>query len=308
MDVHASRYLRVLLLIAAIALCAQALELVFKATGGFLSIYKKSGASIVIVYLVAIIAVGAFMKVASPVGWAQYARLYYSAGRTAARGFALFFCVASLAVLLLYLVLAQAGQLQWSLGDRLTPLYAVTLFLDVLIGCVLATAEEILFRGFLVSYLRWNASRVVTGSAVLVSSLLFACAHDIRDPLAWFTPERFPLFVGLTLLGILLATTYMATASLSCSIGLHAGLLAVGEILPRGGLVSIDFAPWWLGGDHDIRMAPITWTVFIGLTVAVVLARRGLSRHLAVERPFVGIPLQTTPGRGEPSVQTADAE
>jgi membrane protease YdiL (CAAX protease family) len=286
------RYLYVLALMAAVAAGALCLEFVFRVTGSSWSIYDRTSAGLVALYVLALILVGLFMRFFAPIDALQYHRLYLARWRVAARGFVTMFAFSSLFVLAFYAVLALHGEVAWSQHARqhVNPADLSQFIVGILVACLLATTEEILFRGFVLNYLRWNASRRVTFGAILCSSLIFASVHNIEDPLAWFTADLFPLFVGLLILGVVLAIIYLETGSLWCSIGFHAGLVAFGEVFLGTGFITIDFKPWWMGGTGDLRTAPLVWVLFIVMAILVIVARKWLYRHLAVERPFVGMP------------------
>jgi len=295
------RYVYLACMIGIIAAAATGLEFVFKISGGSLSIHHMSGAGLVILYILILVLLLLFMTVASPIGPVSYARLYWAKRLRAASGFLVMFCYGAIGVLLLYAALALAGQLTWSADGwrHIAPL-------GVLTGCAVAITEEIFFRGFLLSYLRWNERSAVTISAVLFSSFLFAVAHDFSDPLNWLSPSAWPLFTGLFLIGIMLAVTYVVTGSLWCSIGLHAALLVTGRVLPRRDVIMIDYDPWWLGsGTGDLRMAPVVWVFFILATLTIVALRRPLRDWLSVES-FVGMPL--TKVSADRSETAAEAE
>jgi hypothetical protein len=105
---------------------------------------------------------------------------------------------------------------------------------------VVATLEEILFRGAIFGGLRrywdWRA-------ALIFSSMVYAIVHfmqkaDLSGPIVWSSglkllphmlrgfanwQEIIPAFFNLTLVGVLLGLAYQRTGNLYCSIGLHAG-------------------------------------------------------------------------------------
>jgi membrane protease YdiL (CAAX protease family) len=287
------RYLYLAILIVALAAGIAGLEFAFELAGGSLSIYNKSGASIILLYLTALVIVGVFVAIAAPQSIGRYRRLYANHKAVAARGFATMFGLGSLMVIGLFVLLLITGNLTWAEDGphRLATDFAGKMIIGTIGAIALAISEELLFRGFLLRYLRWNDSTAVTVSAVVVSSLIFAFVHNLRDPLGWLTPQLFPLFVGLFILGVLLAVTYLVTGSLWCSIGLHAGLVTVGEVLLRRHVIAIDFSPWWLGGANEIRMAPLVWLSFAVTAVIHYATRRDLNARFAIEKPFVGMAL-----------------
>jgi len=284
------RYVYLAFMIGAIAAAAAGLEFIFEISGGSLSIHRMSGAGLVILYALILLLLLLFMTVFSPISAASYVRLYWARRLRAASGFFVMFCFGAVGVLILYATLAMAGQLTWSADGwrHIAPL-------GVLTGCAVAITEEIVFRGFVLSFLRWSERTAVTVSAVLFSAFFFAVVHDFADPLNWLTASAFPLFVGLFLIGILLAVTYVVTGSLWCAIGLHAALLVTGRVLPRRDTIVIDYEPWWLGsGAGDLRMAPVVWVFFILVTIVIYAIRSPLRHWLSVES-FVGMPLNKAP-------------
>jgi membrane protease YdiL (CAAX protease family) len=287
------RYLYLAMLIAVIMAAGQVLELIFRAAGGSLSIYSKTGLGLPLLYLLALVLVGLFMKVAAPRSLGRLLGLYWANKRRAGYGFVVGFGFGTATVVVLYILLAIVGDLALTNRARygLDLAYAGTFVLGILGACLVAITEETIFRGFLMSYLRWSDSRAVTIGAVLVSALVFATMHNIKNPLEWLTAEQLPLFVGLFLLGTLLAVTYIVTGSILCSIGIHAGLVAFGEVFLRQWIIKIDFSPWWLGGFPDLRQAPLVWFAFAGATLGLITWRKRLNPVFAIERPFVGAAL-----------------
>jgi membrane protease YdiL (CAAX protease family) len=114
--------------------------------------------------------------------------------------------------------------------------------------------------------------------ATLISSLIFAFAHNLGDPLSWFTLHKAPLLLGLTLLGMLLATAYFNTGSLACSAGIHTGLAWIGLLNGRTHLDGLLRGNWLMGASKDLRTAPMVWALLIVLMVACRLAGRRLRR------------------------------
>jgi membrane protease YdiL (CAAX protease family) len=114
-------------------------------------------------------------------------------------------------------------------------------------GLVVGVIEETIFRGFLLGGLLQDWSRFV---AVLVSSTLFSATHflrgnvrvasgldldvGLRGLLAHLRPLTQPTvlfpFIGLFLVGIVLAYAYLWTNSLPFAIGLHAGWVFLSKI------------------------------------------------------------------------------
>jgi membrane protease YdiL (CAAX protease family) len=147
------------------------------------------------------------------------------------------------------------------------------------VGVILvATVEELIFRGVLFNYLLYGTSRWRVARATLISSVIFALVHNLRDPLSWFTVDKAPLLLGLTLLGMLLAIAYVTTGSLACSAGIHTGLAWIGLLNGRTHLDGLLRGSWLMGASKDLRTAPVVWALFIVLMVGCRLAGRKLRR------------------------------
>jgi membrane protease YdiL (CAAX protease family) len=141
-----------------------------------------------------------------------------------------------------------------------------------------AAVEELIFRGLLFNYLLYGNSRWRVARATLISSVIFALAHNLREPLSWFTMDKAPLLFGLTLLGVLLAIAYINTGSLACSAGIHTGLGWIGLLNGRTHLDGLLRGSWLMGAAKDLRTAPMVWALFIALMIACRLAGRRLRR------------------------------
>lgn len=281
------RYLKLAILLTLIALTAAALEAAPAASGTALSLFLKSD---VIPYLVVPLILGPWVIVTSRGRFGRFLQLYWARVGASVAGFVAMFGFGLAIVLILLGIFALAGKTSWegSAAQGQLIVAFLTVISAVLLASAVAIVEELVFRGFLVSYLRWNTSAVVTIGAVVASAAIFATAHKFHDPLDWLRPAEFPLFVGLFLLGILLAVAYIVTQSLWCPIGLHAALVAFDLAALQGDLITLDLSPWWLGGTGDVREAPALWLAFIVAASILVMARKWLRRHFAIEQPFVG--------------------
>jgi hypothetical protein len=85
-----------------------------------------------------------------------------------------------------------------------------------------------------------------------------------------------PTFVGLFLLGIVLAEAFLRTGTVYFSIGLHAGFVVGAKMWPHmtsGGLR----LPAWLGGygPQPLISGVAAWTVAIALLVLIRPLTRG---------------------------------
>ncbi|MCX6355758.1 MAG: CPBP family intramembrane metalloprotease [Candidatus Aureabacteria bacterium] len=203
--------------------------------------------------------------------------------------------VASLALMLLLML--PFGSRRVSISFTNCGELALGLCVAFLSGCVVAFIEEPIFRGFILQSLLKDLRRV---SAVAVMSLFFAIVHffnasDMPSPagfdlfigfkaLAYFfqpllTPsEVIPGFVGLFLMGVVLACAYLWTGSLYPAIGLHAGwvfgIKAESLFLDRASRV----APWFFG-DGRVVTGVFGWLMlFLMLLIVRVYIRRTPSR------------------------------
>jgi hypothetical protein len=162
-----------------------------------------------------------------------------------------------------------------------------TVFNAIATAVVVATLEEILFRGGMFGGLRrafhWPM-------ALLLSSLIYALVHflqraDIAGPVAWYSglallprilggfvnlPALVPAFFSLTLVGVLLGLTYQRTGNLYFSIGLHAGWIFW---LKTYGAFTADVpksAVWFWGTGKMVD----GWLTFIVLALMLVAINR----------------------------------
>ena len=134
------------------------------------------------------------------------------------------------------------------------------------VGIGIGLAEELLFRGWLLTELRTSLSR---RSAIFWSSLVFASAHFIK-PLSEVL-QTSPQFLGLFLLGIILASgRYVSRlerpfSSLGLPLGLHAGLVwgyyivDVADLVVPSGRV-----PEWVTGIHGNPLSGALGVTILG--------------------------------------------
>ena len=278
------RYAYLATLIVLIAFGAKALEVL---SGGAFPIARDNA---ILLYSLAGLLIVSVALLRSPAGIERFVRQYFGAIGISALGSFLMFGLGLAMLVGLSALLMSTGHavlVSDMASEGLAPLLLGTV-LAIAGAAAVAIPEELLFRGFILSYLRWSTSAIVTIGAVSSSALLFAFAHNLTDPLAWFTAERFSLLVGLFLLGVLLAVAYLVTRSLWCPIGLHAALVAFNSAILETNVLTIDLSPWWLGASDDVRKAPLVWLSFIIASCLLIVSRRWLIRHLAIETPFVG--------------------
>lgn len=145
-------------------------------------------------------------------------------------------------------------------------------------GLVVGIIEEAIFRGFLLGGLLHDWSRL---AAVLGSSGVFSAVHFLRAKvpvtpgftldvglqalvghLRPFTHPAilFP-FLGLFLLGVILAYAYLWSDSLPFVIGLHAGWVFLGKI--DGLLLRERTGIEWLYGQGGVLAGPLGWTLLL---------------------------------------------
>jgi len=167
-----------------------------------------------------------------------------------------------------------------------------------LTGGVVAFIEEPIFRGFILQSLLKDLRR---GGAVVVASLFFAIVHffnasEMPSPtgfdlfigfkaLAYFfqpllTPSGvIPGFIGLFLVGMVLACAYLWTGSLYPAIGLHAGwvfgIKAESLFLNRAGGVAR-----WFFGDGRVVTGVFGWLMLLLMLLIVRVYIRRTPSHV----------------------------
>jgi membrane protease YdiL (CAAX protease family) len=265
-----------------LALVAYAVEAV--AFGGTVySLTDNGGIGKIVLFAIVLVAVLLFTRYAAHVSVMQFLARYATQWRRTLAGFGFMAGATILVCIAGYLLLAGLGSVDWSpaawqnLLDNAWRRIAVAL----LVALVLATAEEIVFRSFVLRYFRYSDTFWVTVSAVMVSSAIFSVSHLVALG-GWYDVARVPLLFGLFTIGILLGTVYVATGSLACSIGVHFGLVGFKVILIKSKLLVL--VPDWLVDERiDIRMVPAAWLTFLAMAAAIVYARRWLQERFRVE-------------------------
>ncbi len=263
-----------MLLVAALALAAEGL---LHVTGSKYSLTDSRGPGQVALFAILLPALLLFTHYATRVDIWQFVARYISKWRRALKGMLTMACVSVVACVVAYLLLAALGSVRLSPGawQDIGGAMAERIAVGLLVVLVLAIVEEVIFRSFLLRYLRYNDTTWVTASAVIVSSAIFAVSHLIALADVWDLISKGPLLIGLFTIGVLLGTTYVATGSLACAIGVHWGLLAFKVVLIRTHFVQT--VPGWTGGEYgDVRLAPTTWLAFLLAALAVIVWRRRL--------------------------------
>jgi membrane protease YdiL (CAAX protease family) len=131
------------------------------------------------------------------------------------------------------------------------------LLINILAAAVIGVIEEFSFRGFLLKNLMEDFP--VT-PAILLTSAVYAAVHFVKSlP----SPEvAIMKFVGLLLVGVLLAIAYLKTRSLYLPIGIHAGLVYFLKI-KKAVFTQAKPMPEWVFGDKIMVGGVITWMMLI---------------------------------------------
>lgn len=283
------RYLLILLFVAFVPLPLLALDGLFQVTGSGWSIHDTRGPGQVLMLATILLLVLGFVHFVARDSLVGFFVHYLRNWRRALAGFLTMLAFGWGVVIAVYLVAWLLGFVHFSqeAWDALSWRIAERTMVALLVVLVLATTEELIFRAFIMRYVRTDTSAAVTVGAVVFSSLIFAAVHNPTDLAAWFTAEEFPLFVGLFLLGVLLCTVYIVTGSFWGAVAVHSALLGSKVFLRRTHLLEVDTGAWWLSDSADIRRAPLVWLLFAGMALAVYLMRHRLNPRVAVERPVV---------------------
>ena len=278
------RYLSLICLGVVVWVVASGVHHGAAALGVPLDLSANRGPGQIALYVTAILVFLAFTKWVWRVEFLPPIALYWRHRGRAVRGFFSVAIVVATIGFLGYYLLWQIGAAHWSDNrwERLGTERMLKTLLAFAVGIALAVTEEGMFRGLIFNYLRAGRRGWALAGAVFGSALIFALVHGFRDPLAWLTAEKLPLLTGLTLLGVLLAVTYMVSGSIACAAGVHAGLVWVKVFFRRTKILELDQTEWWMGTDKDLRTAPVVWALFAALALAVWCSRHHLRRRFAV--------------------------
>jgi len=303
----AVRFLHLVALCLGVAVAAELIRAAARTVGHDLA-FGSNRPGMLAVYALAGVCVLAFVRYVWGVSPARALARYWAHRGRALRGFLLGFAVVAATLVIAYGLASWAGVATWHAtrwqgwGWMMAGRTLIALATAILV----ATAEECLFRGFGFGYLRGDGAWAA--GAVVGSSLIFAFAHRLDDPLAWLAPRALALFVGLVLVGVLLATVYWASGSLTAAVGVHTGLL-LAEIFARNRgtrLVFLSNTTWWMGTGNDLRTAPIVWLALLASAVGMWWARdrvrdwTGLGPAEAGSG-VSGLPSSLPPSRGAPA-------
>ena len=198
------RYLKIILFFIFLPVPLFLLEAIFLVTGSGLSITDGNGVGQVSALLVVIAMVAVFSRFVAkerPFGFLYF---YLRNWRPALRGFAIFGGVTLFLSVSAYAILWLFGKA--TISQEAIAAFNYKVFEDTVVtlltALVVALTEEIVFRTFLMRYLRWNTTALVTVGAVLFSSFIFVISHRLDEPLYWFSGNNWQLFVGLFLLAV----------------------------------------------------------------------------------------------------------
>lgn len=280
------RYRNIVLLLLAITATALVAEGLYR-LGTPWSLTQRSGPGQLTLFAITFGGVMLFSHFVVKAGSSSFFSGYLHDWRRALAGFALMFAAAFLAMCLLHLSLGLAGYVgvQPDLMDRLTARAFERAGVALLVAIVLAVAEEVIFRGFLLRYLRWSPAFGPTVAAVLVSAFIFSSVHLVAFQVDAGDIDYLPRLIGLFCLGVLLGTVYVSTGSLLCSIGVHAGLLGFKVIMRK--LDILGYSHNELFGFRtdgmDLRMGPANWVLLLLAALLVVALARWLWPRLWIE-------------------------
>ncbi len=141
----------------------------------------------------------------------------------------------------------------------------------------IAIVQQIIFAGLLVGMLRRTANAWV---AVLAPAVIFGLFAAMAKPGGVGGPVGQRLFIGMSLLAVLLAMLRLRAGSIVVPAGLLTGTIAVRKVVAKLRLFDVDAtAEWapWLAPNSDPRQAPAMWLMLATaiLTVGYALYRRG---------------------------------
>jgi membrane protease YdiL (CAAX protease family) len=170
---------------------------------------------------------------------------------------------------------------------RILPKYFIS-------AIAIAIIEEGFFRAFL---LRGMEGDFGATAALLLSSVIYSITHLIRSPAKFYLTGIHPMagfetlgmslahvanpasilptFIGLFLLGIVLAQAFLETGTVYFSIGLHAGFVMGAKLWPRMTAAGLALPGWLSGyGSQPLISGLAAWVV----AIAILLLIRPLTR------------------------------
>ena len=289
-----TRYRNLAFLILNIGLAAGLAEMAFRTFLPQYSITQRSGLGQITLYLIGLGSILWFTRWFAGINPLLFLIGYLRDWRRLLFGFATMFLLAFAAMIFMHLVMSLAGSagIDWRNWEAMTPNIWGRTALGLLVVVILASAEEAIFRGFVLRYLRWNDTLAVTLGAIVASAAIFSLLHVIALQSAVREPNYVPLLFGLFLFGLLLGAVYVATGSLACSIGMHAGLLGFKVFQRKTGLIA--YQPDWFFGvrnnGYDLREGPAIWISLFVAACLFLLFQHWLSRRFRIETAFAADP------------------
>lgn len=166
------------------------------------------------------------------------------------------------------------GWFGWLIWQTPSPNFPWIILEGGVLGLAVAFAEELLFRGWLLSELERDLSNT---TALWVNSLIFACLHFIK-PLADII-YTLPQFFGLLILGIILVlakrigyinlplknSPAQPIPLLGLPMGIHGGLVWGYYLINVGNLVKyVGTVPTWVTGVHNNPLAGMMGLSILG--------------------------------------------
>jgi len=210
--------------------------------------------------------------------------------RRALRGFLFCWLIATSAMLIVHFVMIANGSASISWDDVANFGFKGfrTTVSAMLAMLVLVLAEELIFRSFVLRYLRGSPARAVTIIAILVASAIFSLSHTVSLGARLGSSDLLDLLFGLFMLGVLFSTVYVTTGSLTCAMGIHAGVLGFKVFLRKTHFIQYNDNA--LMGGSDLRTGPVLWLIMLAFIAAFVLARHWLYRRYWIEPAYAADP------------------
>ncbi len=252
---------------------------------------SPKGPGQVLFYLLMLAGLFGFVRyVWRPVGMEAAWKSYLSAMHSGRfwRGFSTGFGGGTAMMLLGFGLLLATGRATSDVAalGRMTGRDIGTTLTAMLVVPVLVLTEELIFRSIVYNYLRGGGrarGSTVTG-AVLISAILFAYAHGVQFGFRWADTKHPALFVGLFLLGVLIALVYEVSGSLAAGMGVHTALIYAKIVPDRTGIVTLDQEHYWyMGVESDPRTGAYIWLLFVILIALTWVWRRRLNALAAIE-------------------------
>ena len=280
------RYFYICLFLALLPLPMILIEQGFIATGSGLSVLDGRGSGQITLYGASLFFVVVYSRYVAQDSPFFYLDLYRKAWSRALLGFLTFCLVSCFLSIIGFVMTIGMNTVSYSPEaiSQLNQTHLKRLLISLPIASVLALVEELMFRGFLMRYLRWKVTPLTTVLAIVFASLVFAFVHNLPDPVSWIEPRNIRLFIGLFILGCVLCVVYISTGSLLCSVGLHAGFLFMENARNYTKVLQLSNAEWFMVDGQDVRTSPIAWGLFCFIGLAVYLNRRRLHPIFAVEK------------------------